>query len=342
MMKKNKILIAMCSSLLLVACNDSDENIEEPKPKVFEQWSSFHFAERVIVTGLDEPPVRRVIATVRSTLTIDDNNLFEKKDFFNLNENEQRLTPNYATYTGFYGSNEKHQKYGDLLGKVNTSTTNQWTLSPTLLNGTGEFNRITKYKVLDISGQNVFDTFDPNLSIRFNGVPLFDDVYGLASLKFYKKLYSSNFPVGSKCIQLISVDQNSDVLTLERYPEPNSEAYNQNSIKEWWEYRKSEGGKVSIYKDTEAYILNYENAGATYNSGAAKVKDTYYWANPSLKGEVFSFAKTVAKNKENFVDEEELYESEIKYSEIYDELSKKSCHYFNPEATMFINKLADL
>lgn len=226
------------------------------------------------------------------------------------------MTPSYATYTGFYGSNEKHQKYGDLLGKINTSTINQWTLSPTLLNGTGEFNRITKYKVLDISGQNVFDTFDPNLSIRFNGVPLFDDVYGLAALKFYKKLYSSNFPVGSKCIQLISVEQNSDVLTLERYPEPNSEVYNQNSIKEWWECRKSEGDKLSRYKDTEAYVLG------SYTTGVAKVSDTYYWANLSLKGEVFSFAKTVAKNKENFVDEEELYESEIKYSEIYDELSK--------------------
>lgn len=69
-------------------------------------------------------------------------------------------------------------------------------------------------------------------------------------MKFYKKLYSNNFSVGSKCIQLISVDQNSDVLTLERYPEPNSEAYNQNLIKEWREYRKSGGDKISIYKDT--------------------------------------------------------------------------------------------
>jgi hypothetical protein len=339
MFKKNKILIVIFLSLLIVACHDSNEsngNSSESKPKVFEQWSSFHFAERSIGTGVEEVPFKYVITTVRSTLTIDDNNLFEKKDFFNLNEKEQKLTPSYATYTGFYGSNDKHQKYGDLLGKINTSTINQWTLSPTLLNGTGEFNRITKYKVLDISGQNVFDTFDPNLSIRFNGVPLFDDVYGLAALKFYKKLYSSNFPVGSKCIQLISVEQNSDVLTLERYPEPNSEVYNQNSIKEWWEYRKSEGDKLSIYKDTEAYVLG------SYTTGVAKVSDTYYWANLSLKGEVFSFAKTVAKNKENFVDEEELYESEIKYSEIYDELSKKSCHYFNPEATMFINKLADL
>lgn len=134
----------MCSSLLMVACNDSDENIEEPKPKVFEQWSSFHFVERVIVTGLDEPPVKRVIETVRNTLTIDDNNLFEKKDFFNLNEKEHKLIPRYATYTGFYSSNKKHQKYGDLLGKINTSIINQWSFSPILLNGTGEFSQVTK------------------------------------------------------------------------------------------------------------------------------------------------------------------------------------------------------
>ncbi|MGE8597944.1 MAG: hypothetical protein ACN6N2_01055 [Acinetobacter calcoaceticus] len=339
MFKKNKILIVIFLSLLIVACHDSNEsngNSSESKPKVFEQWSSFHFAERSIGTGVEEAPFKYVITTVRSTLTIDDNNLFEKKDFFNLNEKEQRLTPSYATYTGFYGSNEKHQEYGDHLGKINTSTINQWTFSPTLLNGTGEFNRITKYRVLDIAGQNVLDTFDPNLSIRFNGVPLFDDVYGLAALKFYKKLYSSNFPVGSKCIQLISVEQNSDVLTLERYPEPNVDPYDQNTIKEWWEDSKSQGDQVSIYKDTEAFILDFSN------SGAAKVNNTYYWAKPSLKGEVFLFAKTVAKNKEKFVDEEELYESEIKYSEIYDELSKKSCHYFNPEATMFVSKLADL
>lgn len=336
MFKKNKILIAMCSSLLLVACNDSDENIEESKPKVFEQWSSFNFAEKSIGTGVEEAPFKYVIATIRSTLTIDGNDLFEKKDFFNLNEKEQRLTPSYATYTGFYGSNEKHQEYGDRLGKINTSTINQWTFSPTLLNGTGEFNRITKYKVLDIAGQNILDTVDPNLSIRFNGVPLFDDVYGLAALKLYKKLYSSNFPVGSKCIQLISVEQNSDVLTLERYPEPNVDPFDQNTIKEWWENRKLEGEKVSIYKDTEAFILDYNN------SGAAKVGDTYYWAKPSLNGEFYSFAEIVAKNKENFVYDEEVNQSEIKYSEIYDNLSKKSCHYFNPEATMFINKLADL
>lgn len=344
MFQKNKLLTLLLMSLLITACNDNDSdshgNNNEQKPKVFEQWSNFHFAELDNgYDGEDNSIWVTILTTERSTLTIDNDDLFEKKDYFKSNVNEKKLTPSYATKTGFYGSNEKHSQYGDHLGKINTGTTNQWIVSPNLINGTGKYTQTTHYKMLDIAGQNVLDTLDPDLSVRFNGIQAFDPVYGAEATKFYKKLNNSIFPAGSKCIQVMSIEQNSDVLTLTKFPEPNVKPFDQDTIKASWEYEKLHGTKPLIYKDTEAYLIDYVDSGiGDYNvSGDAKVNSVYYRARHSLKGETFSFAKFVKKNKD-----EMDANADKEYSQKYEELTKKSCRYFNVEATKFVNELASL
>lgn len=345
MFQKNKVLTILLMSLVITACNDDNDsdnhgNSNEQKPKLFEQWSNFHFAELDNgYDGEDNSIWVTILTTERSTLTIDNDDLFEKKDYFKLKVNQKTLTPSYATNTGFYGSNKNHSQYGDHLGKINTSITNQWIVSPNLLNGAGKYTQTTHYKMLDIAGQNVLDTLDPDLSVRFNGIEAFGPVYGAEATKFYKKLNNSSFPVGSKCIQVISIEQDSDVLTLTKYPVPNVKPFDQDTIKASWEYQKLHGYKSLIYKDTEAYITDYSDSGISdyNNSGEAKVNNVYYWAEHSLKGETFSFAKFVEKNK-NDMDAN----TDKKYSQKYEELTKKSCRYFNVAATNFINELADL
>ncbi|EPF74660.1 hypothetical protein [Acinetobacter rudis] len=340
MFLKNKLTIVLLTTLLLTACNDdsSEEtsNADLQEPKVFEQWTSFRITEKSTDSGMDDSSLVTIMAGTKSTLTIDDNNLFENKELFNLEEKKQKLTPNYATTTGLFGSNQKHQQYGDHLGKIDISKTNQWVILPTLLNGNGKFIRKINYKVLDITGKNVLDTLDPDLSVRFNGIPAFSPIYSSVATELYKKMYINKFPEGSKCIQIASIEQNSDVLILEKYSEPNDSPYDQNTIKTWWENKKIEGEKISIFNSVEAFISDYSS------SGAAKFNNTYYWAKQSSKGEFFSFATYVTNNKEALDDEADLSESGEKYSDIYEVLSKNSCHYFNPEAANFISELVKL
>ncbi|RZF55629.1 hypothetical protein EXE30_02145 [Acinetobacter halotolerans] len=346
MIAKKKMLIFFLG-LLLSACNDNNESLittDNIKPIIFEQWTKFNFVERepylypipddIFGEGSDDGSA--IVSSSRTTLTFYDNDLYEKSEFFDMHFNHQIQFKSYVTNNGIFESNTTHQQYGRHLGKLTLIDEDEWVLSPTLVSGTGNFSKTTNYKVLDISGQKVFYTIDPQTAIKFNGIPYFDPIYGVEATRLYKKLSSSTFLSGSKCIQIQTVSQDQDTLDLIHYPKPAPVPYDQVSIQALWERYKAESNRKILFKDTEGYIADYGN------SGVAKLNGIYYYLNFYAKGEVFSFEKIVDEVKKEFDYIDDLDLSGSNYSGLYVDLSKQSCHYFNPQATELINNLTGL
>ncbi|QER38926.1 hypothetical protein F2A31_04115 [Acinetobacter suaedae] len=333
--------------LLLSACNDSAESLimtDNSKPIIFEQWTKFNLVERepylppisddILGEGADDGSA--IVSSSRITLTFYGDDLYEKSEFFDMHFHHKIQFKSYVTANGIFQSDAIHQQYGRHLGKLTLIDQNKWVLSPTLVSGAGTFSQTTNYKVLDISGQKVFYTMDPQTAIKFNGIPYFDPIYGVAATRLYKKLSSSTFPSGSKCIQINTVSQDQDTLDLIHYPEPAFAPYDQVSIQALWERYKAESKREILFKDTEGYVEEHNN------SGAARYNGTYYYSYYYPKGEVFSFEKTVSEVKKEFDYMDDLAPSDINYAKLYIDFSKKSCHFFNAQATELINDLTGL
>ena len=238
---------------------------------------------------------------------------------------------NYITKDGVFGNNIAYQ-YGYKFGNVAVADQSKWVVSLALVNGSGSLNETTQFKVLNISGQKLFYTMDPNTAIQFNGIPYFDDIYFHDGnvWELYPKLSTAVFPEGSRCIQIQDISQDQETFNLFNYELPVESPNDSATLKTEWDRIKLNGGTPLILKDVEYFLQS--------NNGIAKYPDAYYRGAVKAQGVTYSLNDQIAKQKASLQSlTEALGPSDIDYPKIFEETAKQSCHYFNPPATQVID-----
>ena len=90
MIQKKQLLVTVLSAIFLSACNDSNDssdNTNVEQPKRFEQWSSFTLEE--VFFPVEDEVGGLNIFTEKTTLTIDNNEIYKKVLSLNINHNKK-------------------------------------------------------------------------------------------------------------------------------------------------------------------------------------------------------------------------------------------------------------
>lgn len=332
MIQKKQLLVTVLSAIFLSACNDSNDssdNTNVEQPKRFEQWSSFTLEE--VFFPVEDEVGGLNIFTEKTTLTIDNNEIYKKVEDPSSSPKQSVIYQNYITKDGAFGNETAHQ-YGYKLGDVTVTDQSKWVVSLPLVSGTGSLSETTQFKVLNISGQKLFYTMDPNTAIQFNGIPYFDDIYFHDGnvWELYPKLSTAVFPEGSRCIQIQDISQDQETFNLFNYELPVESPNDSATLKIEWDRIKLNGGTPLILKDVEYFLQS--------NNGIAKYHDAYYRGAVKAQGVTYSLNDQIAKQKASLQSlTEALGSSDIDYPKIFEETAKQSCHYFNPTATQAID-----
>lgn len=333
MIHKKQLLVTVLSAILLSACNDSNDsssNTNVEQPKRFEQWSSFALTS--VFFPVEDEAGGLNIYTEKTTLTIDNNEIYKKVEGAASSPKQSVIYQNYITQNGVFGSEVKHQ-YGYKLGDVAVTDQSKWVVSLPLVSGTGSLSETTQFKVLNISGQKLFYTMDPYTALQFNGVPYFDDIYahGGNVWELYSKLSTAVFPEGSTCIQIQDISQDQETFNLFNYELPVESPNDSATLKTEWDRIKLNGGSPLVLKDVEYFLQSN-------NNGIAKYHDAYYRVIGMNKGITYSLNDQVTKQKAALQSlTAALGPSDIDYPKLFEEMAKQSCYYFNPTATQAID-----
>lgn len=333
-MIRTKVTMVLASLLLLSACNDSNDSSSNPpikEPTRFEQWKSFQFGA-ISKDDADHSDQDELFSTT-TTLTIDNNIIYNQIEQSALNPSAAVLYNTYAAQNGIFENTIQHAKYGYELGKIKVTDSAKWVVSPTIVNGSGVLEETTNFKILDISGQKMLYSMSPSTAIQFNGVPYFDDIYHGKLAGLYTNLSNAVFPAGSTCIQVQDKSQNQSTFNMLNYKQPVTTPNDQNSLKAEWDQLKSLNSPLKVLKDTEYYV-------STDSTGIAKYHGAYYRGLEKAQGSTYSFADQIAKEKAYFVMvAEEMGPTDKNYTALYEASAKTSCHYFNPTASQAIEAI---
>ena len=333
MIQKKQLLVTVLSAIFLSACNDSNDssnNTNVEQPKRFEQWSSFKLDG--IYTDSGETDGQMDVFSEKTILTIDNNEIYKKVEGTVVSPKQSIIYQNYITKDGVFGNNIAYQ-YGYKFGNVAVADQSKWVVSLALVNGSGSLNETTQFKVLNISGQKLFYTMDPNIALQYNGVPYFDDIYshGGNVRQVYSALSTAVFPEGSTCIQIQDVSQDQKTFNIFNYELPVKSPNDSAFLNAQWNGLKANGNTLGTLKDTEYYVSSDHN-------GFAKYHDAYYRGVEKNQGITYSLSDQIVKQKAFFELMAEDTESlDIDYPKLFEEMAKQSCHYFNPIATKAID-----
>ena len=328
---KNSTIILL-SLFTLTACNDDNSNSQPPVvQQKTEQWVKFQIPGNPISNEDDSISEYSSVA-----VTIKDGKLYEKKYHPLLSSIGQE--PLLVTLDSIYKNGPENKDYGTLIGDI-TVTNTDWLVKPYSPININQLEIKSEYKLINIGGQNILESIEPNLAINYKNIPYTDDLYSPSQHDLISRIKDKKFPTGATCLQLQKTTQNQDSLQL-------TLAADQVEVKNAWD-NEYEVKLPDYYKQTQAYLATTANAinpfykldltylmdNVTYYLGIAKYDNKYYYAKKINKGTRFDPGVFNTYNFDYYKNNIDVFYPEQGVSAQFTKALAQSCDYLDPVAT---------